>query len=116
MVRQNVSLKNERLGATLLGNPGTGEQRIAYLKAPGQAAAAEAERLRVEQERIEAELERRRKEEELEALERERQKEMEMQKKLKTMGLCPMGFSWIKQAAGFRCAGGSHFIANGNLP
>jgi len=88
------------------------EQRIADLKKAEQAAADEAERLRLEQERIRVELERRRKEAELEALERERQKEREANKKLKTMGVCPMGYSWIKQASGYRCAGGSHFISD----
>ncbi|KAL4079909.1 P-loop containing nucleoside triphosphate hydrolase protein [Scleroderma yunnanense] len=36
-------------------------------------------------------------------------------KKLKAMGLCPMGYEWIKQASGWRCAGGSHYIGDGEL-
>lgn len=88
------------------------EYRIAELKRREEAAAEAQERQRLEEERIRAELERRRRDEELAALERERQKEMEMLKKLKQMGVCCMGFEWIRQARGFRCAGGSHFLTN----
>ncbi|KAI3316732.1 P-loop containing nucleoside triphosphate hydrolase protein, partial [Xylariaceae sp. AK1471] len=44
--------------------------------------------------------------------ERRRKEEAEMQKKLKEMGLCPMGYNWIKQDSGYRCAGGSHYISD----
>jgi hypothetical protein len=91
------------------------EERIAELKRAEQAAAEEAERARLEQERIAAELERRRREAELEALERERQKEREAQKKLRTLGVCVAGFKWIKQAGGYRCAGGSHWVTDRQL-
>lgn len=39
-----------------------------------------------------------------------RNKEAEMKKKLELAGRCPVGFAWIRQEAGWRCAGGSHFI------
>ncbi|KAE8154703.1 P-loop containing nucleoside triphosphate hydrolase protein [Aspergillus avenaceus] len=75
-----------------------------------------------EQERLQRELERRAKEEELdrlkklrEAAEEARRKEQATQKKLKTMGVCCMGYRWIKQASGYRCAGGSHFVSNVQL-
>ena len=42
--------------------------------------------------------------------ERRRKQEEEMRNKLETMGLCPMGYQWIKQTGGYRCAGGSHFV------
>jgi SpoVK/Ycf46/Vps4 family AAA+-type ATPase len=42
--------------------------------------------------------------------ERRRKEEAEKQKKLKEMGVCPVGYNWIKQASGYRCAGGSHFM------
>jgi SpoVK/Ycf46/Vps4 family AAA+-type ATPase len=44
-----------------------------------------------------------------------RKKEAEMKQKLALMGKCPMGFEWIKQASGYRCAGGSHFMSNVDL-
>ncbi|KAF6807115.1 AAA family ATPase [Colletotrichum sojae] len=41
-----------------------------------------------------------------------RKKEEAERKKAAMMGMCPMGYEWIKQAQGFRCAGGSHFVSN----
>ncbi|KAG6140375.1 hypothetical protein E4U38_007485 [Claviceps purpurea] len=44
--------------------------------------------------------------------EERRKKEAEMKKKLKMQGRCPAGYDWIRQAEGWRCAGGSHFISD----
>lgn len=44
--------------------------------------------------------------------EERRRKEEEARKKLETMGVCPAGFSWIKQEGGYRCAGGSHYMSD----
>lgn len=45
-----------------------------------------------------------------------RRKKIEAQKaKLKMAGRCPVGFDWIKQAGGYRCAGGSHWITESEL-
>lgn len=41
-----------------------------------------------------------------------RKREAEARKKLETMGCCPMGYQWIKQDGGYRCAGGSHFMSD----
>lgn len=49
------------------------------------------------------------------AEEERRKKEAEAQKKLAAMGVCPMGYSWIKQGGGYRCAGGSHFMSEDAL-
>jgi Fe-S cluster biosynthesis and repair protein YggX len=88
------------------------EERIKEFIRAEKAAADEEERRIREQARIAAELERRRRDEELAAIERERKKEMERQKKLKVLGRCPMGYMWIKQASGYRCAGGSHTLSD----
>ncbi|KAI8961705.1 P-loop containing nucleoside triphosphate hydrolase protein [Daldinia sp. FL1419] len=42
-------------------------------------------------------------------------KEKAMQEKLRMMGRCPVGYEWIPQGDGYRCAGGSHFMSNGQL-
>ena len=47
--------------------------------------------------------------------ERRRREEEERKKKLQAMGICPMGYAWIKQAKGFRCAGGSHYMSDAAL-
>ncbi|KAI1750021.1 P-loop containing nucleoside triphosphate hydrolase protein [Xylaria castorea] len=54
---------------------------------------------------------------ERERLEREKHmmKELEVKAKLKRMGRCPVGYEWIPQAGGYRCAGGSHYMTNGDL-
>ncbi|KAK2855600.1 hypothetical protein FQN49_005033 [Arthroderma sp. PD_2] len=44
-----------------------------------------------------------------------KKKEQEAQKKLREMGVCPAGFQWIKQAGGYRCAGGTHFVTDAQL-
>ena len=47
--------------------------------------------------------------------ERRRKEEEKLRQKLAMNGLCPMGYNWIKQNGGFRCAGGSHFVSNTQL-
>jgi hypothetical protein len=47
--------------------------------------------------------------------EEERAREHEVQKKLQKLGVCPVGFRWIKNAGGYRCAGGSHFVSVAQL-
>lgn len=86
------------------------------------AAEEDETKRRLEQERVRRELERRRREEELGRLERERRaaeeerrKEAAAQRKLRTLGVCVMGYRWIKQAGGYRCAGGSHYVADSQL-
>jgi hypothetical protein len=90
-------------------------ERIKELIRAEKAAADDKERRIREQARIAAELERRRRDEELAAIERERQKEMERQKKLRMLGPCPMGYMWIKQYSGYRCAGGSHTLSDADI-
>jgi len=47
--------------------------------------------------------------------EERREKLAEARKKLASRGLCPAGYAWIAQSGGFRCAGGSHFVSEGQL-
>ncbi|UKZ95690.1 uncharacterized protein TrAFT101_010512 [Trichoderma asperellum] len=44
--------------------------------------------------------------------EERRKREAEKQAKLMALGTCPVGYHWIKQADGYRCAGGSHWLSN----
>ncbi|RAH47333.1 P-loop containing nucleoside triphosphate hydrolase protein [Aspergillus brunneoviolaceus CBS 621.78] len=48
-------------------------------------------------------------------IEERRKQEEAAQQKLQEMGVCPVGFRWIKQATGYRCAGGSHFVPSAQL-
>ena len=41
--------------------------------------------------------------------------EKKAQEKLRKIGKCPMGFDWLKQEGGWRCAGGSHFVTDEEL-
>ena len=77
---------------------------------------------RHEQERLQHELERRSYEERLDKLRRKREEEQkrrkqeqEAQEKLRYMGVYCVGYRWIKQASGYRCAGGSHYVSNEEL-
>lgn len=86
-----------------------------------QAALQEAKRLR-EEARLEHEKERRALEELLQELERkgqaekeERKKEAKAQQKLKTMGVCPVGYRWVKTSGGYRCSAGGHFVSDSQL-
>ncbi|KFZ12367.1 hypothetical protein V502_07117, partial [Pseudogymnoascus sp. VKM F-4520 (FW-2644)] len=88
---QAVQTKNEHEALELLRK--REEARIKELEA------------RAEREKIEKESERRRK-----AEEKRKRQEAKAQAKLRSMGVCPVGFRWIKQSGGYRCAGGSHWV------
>ncbi|CAM1502642.1 Fc.00g074180.m01.CDS01 [Cosmosporella sp. VM-42] len=47
--------------------------------------------------------------------EERRKKAAEIQKRLMESGSCPMGYNWIKQQGGYRCAGGSHWMADAEV-
>ncbi|PKS09397.1 hypothetical protein jhhlp_004012 [Lomentospora prolificans] len=42
-----------------------------------------------------------------------REEEQKKLEKLKAIGVCPVGFNWVRQGGGYRCTGGSHFMADG---
>ena len=44
-----------------------------------------------------------------------RKREAEMRKKLELEGRCPVGYHWIRQQGGWRCAGGSHYVPDGEM-
>ncbi|KAL6903161.1 P-loop containing nucleoside triphosphate hydrolase protein [Trichoderma evansii] len=47
--------------------------------------------------------------------EKRRKEEAQKRAKLSALGVCPAGYHWIKQADGYRCAGGSHWLSNEQL-
>ncbi|CAI7659971.1 unnamed protein product [Penicillium viridicatum] len=108
------------------------EKEILKLKAEEEKAARELEeakrkadedaKIRHEQARLQLELERRRQEAILEKLRKQqealaeaRRKEQANQMKLRSMGVCVQGYQWHKQSGGYRCAGGAHWVSDGQL-
>ena len=88
----------------------------------GPGTSDDEAKRRHEEERLRHELERRALEAEMEILRRKRQqeeerrqKEQEAQKKLRDMGVCCMGYRWIKQAGGYRGSAGGHYVSNEQL-
>lgn len=75
-----------------------------------QAAVDEAKRRR-ERERVQHELNRRVRED----AEFKARQEVVAQTKLRRIGVCIAGYIWTKQASGYRCAGGSHFVSDADL-
>ena len=49
------------------------------------------------------------------ALAEKTKQEEAVQEHLQMMGKCPVGFEWLKAEGGYRCAGGSHFVCDGDL-
>lgn len=98
------------------------KEELDKLRKAQQDARDAEERQYIEAERIKRELERRKLEEVQARLKQERlkreeekQREMQVQQKLRTLGVCVQGYQWIKQANGYRCAGGSHFVTDAQL-
>lgn len=48
-------------------------------------------------------------------LEEKLRRQAEQQAKLAKMGKCPVGYHWIRQTGGYRCAGGSHWVSDGEM-
>ncbi|KAL6872062.1 P-loop containing nucleoside triphosphate hydrolase protein [Trichoderma novae-zelandiae] len=75
----------------------------------------EEERRQLEEARKKAEEAREKIMRELVEQEKRRKKEVEKQAKIRALGICPAGFNWIKQADGYRCGGGSHFLSTAQV-
>lgn len=75
-----------------------------------ETARLKRQRILQEQERLEQESRR-----EMYRQEKERKQEAVVQKRLREIGVCYAGFHWIKQADGYRCTGGTHFVDNIDL-
>lgn len=45
----------------------------------------------------------------------EERKEREVQAKIQRMGTCQLGWPWVKQAGGYRCEGGTHWVSDSDL-
>ncbi|KAJ5333870.1 uncharacterized protein N7506_007653 [Penicillium brevicompactum] len=98
------------------------EERAEKEAEEARQRADEESRKRHEQARLEHELERRKQEAvareikaRRKAFEEARRKEQANQAKLRSMGVCVMGYKWIKSSGGYRCAGGSHWVSDAQL-
>lgn len=49
------------------------------------------------------------------AVEEEQRREAKAQQQLRTQGICPMGFKWIKQNGGYRCSAGGYCVTDSEL-
>lgn len=47
--------------------------------------------------------------------EKRRKEEAAKKAKLKALGACPAGYHWIKQTGGYRCAGDSRWMSDGDV-
>ena len=117
--RSRSDLKEQEKRITMLKEE---EENVKRKLEKAKIEADEQSRREHEQARLRHEMKRREEEEVARELERKRQimeearrKEQANQMKLKTMGVCVMGYRWIKQSGGYRCAGGSHWVSDAQL-
>lgn len=95
-------------------------KQLEQTKAQDEADLQELKR-KQEQARLEEQAARMAHEKAMEALEKIRlqavkqKREEQVQAKLQQMGVCCMGFQWIKQSNGYRCSAGGHFVSNAQL-
>lgn len=81
-------------------------QRLKLLR---EIARMEERAARAAAERAKEELER------LRVAEVRQKREEVVQERLREMGVCCMGFRWVRQSGGYRCQAGGHFVSNGQL-
>ncbi|KAH0495908.1 hypothetical protein TgHK011_009433 [Trichoderma gracile] len=75
----------------------------------------EEERRKLEEARKKAEEARNRILRQLIEQEERRKEEVKKLAKIRALGICPMGFNWIKQGDGYRCSAGGHFLSNAEI-
>ncbi|KAL6694498.1 P-loop containing nucleoside triphosphate hydrolase protein [Trichoderma pleuroticola] len=75
----------------------------------------EEERLKLEEAKKKAEAAREKILRQLIEQEERRKKEVAKQAKIRALGICPMGFDWIKQNGGYRCSAGGHFLSDAEI-
>jgi hypothetical protein len=100
----------KRIAAILLETQAKNEAKALELLRQREEARIREIEAKAERKRVQREVERMRQEEwERKALEER------AQVKLRKMGVCPVGYRWIKQSGGYRCAGGSHWVDDSRL-
>ncbi len=75
-----------------------------------EEARLRAHAARVQREKAARELEAKR-----EAERKRKEQDAQAQRKLREMGVCPVGFRWINMGTHYRCAGGSHIVSMSQL-
>ncbi|KAF8806261.1 P-loop containing nucleoside triphosphate hydrolase protein [Phlegmacium glaucopus] len=80
------------------------DERAAILKEREKARLKEQAARRA-REKAAAELKARREEER-----KQQEQEKKAQQKLRELGVCPVGYQWIKMGDGYRCSAGGHFV------
>ena len=106
----NAKLLEEKLKAEM--------QAIAQAEAKARDEELQELKRKREEARLNEEAARRAREQAKAEMDRARaiqKREQQAQAKLQQLGVCFMGFRWIKQAGGYRCAGGSHYVSDGEL-
>ncbi|KAI6157079.1 P-loop containing nucleoside triphosphate hydrolase protein [Pisolithus tinctorius] len=85
-------------------------RRLAEIERQAAEARRREQEVKAARERAAEELKRKQQEE------AQRQKKVEeAQKRLRSMGVCPVGYQWLRIGSGWRCAGGSHYISDTQL-
>jgi hypothetical protein len=100
----------KEIAAALFEIQGKNQAEADELLRKRENARIRAMEARAERERIQQEVKRLRQEE----MER-RKMEEQAQAKLRQMGICPMGFRWVKQSGGYRCSAGGHWVNDSSL-